>query len=348
MKIKSGIVAIVTFSVIILATSCQKKAPTTFSFAFYNIENLFDTINSEGVNDEKYLPSSKVAWNTERFNHKLDNLSRVIKNIDSAGFPALLGICEVENRGVVEKLIAHPDLINANYSIVHKESPDERGIDVALLYNPKVFTPIRNSFIKPDLWYKKDSVVVEELTRDILYSKGLINNSDTLHVFINHWVSRWGGQEQTEPQRIEIAKTIKRITDSILNIVPQANIIITGDLNDNPTDKSVFNELEAKEITPELKDKTLYNLSLKKFKAGTGSLFYKSWDMFDQIIVSTAMLTGKSGLKLSSPDQEVIKKDWMLYQPKKGPALPSRTASGGNYYGGFSDHLPVMVHIEMN
>lgn len=348
MNTKLNLLAIISFFVIILFSSCENKTPKSFSFAFYNIENLFDTINNEGVTDESYLPVSKVAWNTERYNHKLDNISRVMKSIDSTGFPSLFGICEIENIGVIEDLIAHPDILNANYNILHKDSPDERGIDVALLYDPSVYTPVTTTFVKPDLWENTDSTTNEILTRDILYSVGLVNNSDTLHVFINHWVSRWGGQEKTEPNRIKIAQTIKRITDSILGNNPDANIIIAGDLNDNPTDTSIFHELNALETTVSLKNSSLYNLSLKKFNDGNGSLYYKSWDMFDQIIVSTSLLTGNSGLKVNSFDQSVFKEDWMLYQPKKGPARPSRTASGGRYYGGYSDHLPVWIRIESN
>ncbi len=332
-------IAIITIVIVISLASCSKKTPSSFTFAFYNVENLFDTIDDPTISDEKYLPNSKVAWNTERYNHKLDNLSKVMKGIDTTGFPALFGLCEVENIDVIEHLINHSSLVDAGYSIIHKNSPDGRGIDVALLYNPKIFTPINTMYIVPHFPANPDIK-----TRDILYSKGIINKSDTLHVFINHWVSRWGGQEKTEPNRIQIAKTIKHITDSIMQLQPNANILIAGDLNDNPTDISIFDMLQAKEVTNKLNDKTLYNLSLTQFKNGEGSLYYKSWDMFDQIIVSTAMLTGKNGLKVSSQNQSVYKQDWMLYQPKKGPARPSRTAAG-RYYGGFSDHLPVYIGV---
>jgi len=335
-------------TVIVFLASCQNTTTKSFTFAFYNVENLFDTINDKGVADESYLPDSKVAWNTERYHDKLENMSKVMKSLDSTDLPALFGICEVENLGVVEDLIKHPNLNKAGYKIIHKNSPDERGIDVALLYNPKVFKPITNIFIKPDLWIITDSTTEEVKTRDILYSKGVINNHDTLHVFINHWVSRWGGQEQTEPHRIKIAQTIKNITDSILSITPDANIIIAGDLNDNPTDISVYNHLVAKEPVIDPTEKTLYNLSINQFNDGKGSLYYKSWDMFDQIIVSTSLLTGNNSMMVSSPDQRVFKEDWMLFFPKNGPARPSRTSSGSRYYGGYSDHLPVMVQINVS
>ena len=331
--------ALIALSLLIFLASCSKNTPRSFSFAFYNVENLFDTIDDPNIADENYLPDSKVAWNTKRYLHKLDNMSKVMRNIDTAGFPAIFGLCEVENIHVIRDLVNHSNLIDAGYDILHKDSPDGRGIDVALLYKPEVFNPVNVRYIIP---YFPDDPDLK--TRDILYTKGVVNKYDTLHIFINHWVSRWGGQEKTEPMRIQIAKTIKKITDSILSTQPNANIIIAGDLNDNPTDISIFNGLEAKDVSDKPADKTLYNLSLRQFNEGNGSLYYNSWDMFDQIIISTSLLTGKSGLKVNSPNQIVFKEDWMLYQPKKGPARPSRT-SAGRYYGGFSDHLPVYIKI---
>ncbi|MAE08834.1 MAG: endonuclease [Bacteroidetes bacterium] len=335
-----GTLIISTF-VLVLA-SCSDKKSESFSFAFYNVENLFDTIDDPNIRDESYLPNSKVAWNTERYNHKLDNLSKVMKSIDTSGFPALFGLCEVENIHVIKDLINHTNLVEAGYSIIHQDSPDERGIDVALLYKPDIFKPVTTRFIVPE--FNPES---EDKTRDILYSKGIIVNSDTLHIFINHWMSRWGGQEKTEPFRIQIAGTIKQVTDSILNKQPLANILIAGDLNDNPSDTSILKVLKALGNSNKPVKKSLYNLSLREFQNGIGSLYYKSWDMFDQIIVSTSMVTGKNGLKINAPDQIVFKKDWMLYQPKEGPARPSRT-SAGSYFGGYSDHLPIMVRIQTN
>jgi len=286
------------------------------------------------------LPTSKVAWNSSRYNAKLNNLTKVIKSIDSTNFPALFGLCEVENIDVLKDLVYHSNLKNAGYDIIHKNSNDGRGIDVALLYNPNIFTPVSVNYIKPNFPNNPDLK-----TRDILYSKGVINKSDTLHVFINHWVSRWGGQEETEIFRIQIAQTIKNITDSIMKVQPNANILIAGDLNDNPTDTSILKVLQAAPISKSPNANALYNLSLQTYKNGDGSLYWKTWDMFDQIIVSAAMLTGENGLKTNSKNQSVFKQDWMLYQPKNGPARPSRTASGGRYYGGFSDHLPVYIGI---
>ena len=323
--------------------SCSRKSSLPFSFAFYNVENLFDTIDDPRIRDNSHLPDAQVPWNTERYQTKLDNLARVMASVDSANFPTLFGLCEVENAQVVYELIHHPKLRPASYSLLHKDSPDERGIDVALLYQKDIYTPVETQYIKPVFPIKPDS-----RTRDILYSKGLIYGSDTLHIFINHWVSRWGGREETEPFRRHIGQLLKQKTDSILKVIPKANIIIAGDLNDNPDDLSVAEDLGAKLPQNLIEESSLYNLSWQKFTQGEGTLFYRSWDMFDQIIVSGAMLKGKKGLMVESKDQIIIKYDWMLYQPEKGEARPSRTAGSKSYYGGYSDHLPVLIRISRN
>jgi hypothetical protein len=320
--------------------SCSNKSARHFSFAFYNVENLFDTVDDPRIRDNSHLPDSKVPWTTARYMAKLDNLARVMTAVDSGSYPALFGLCEVENAAVVDALTNHPDLRPAGYQILHKDSPDGRGIDVALLYQEQVFTPVETTYIRPVFPIKPEST-----TRDILYTKGVIFESDTLHIFVNHWVSRWGGQEETEPYRRYIGQLLKRVTDSILRVRPKANIIIAGDLNDNPDDISISSDLGAMLPGEKFQKHSLYNLSWKKYNQGEGTLYYRSWDMFDQVIVSGSMLTGKNGVKLESQDQQIVKYDWMLYQPEKGPARPNRTAGSKSYYGGYSDHLPIFVRM---
>ena len=320
--------------------ACSRQAVQPVSFAFYNVENLFDTIDDPSISDERYLPDSKIPWNTERYLHKLDNLTRVMSSIDSSGFPTLFGLCEVENIEVLLDLINHSDLNAANYHILHKNSPDERGIDVALLYQTEYYTPLTTEYIQ--LTFPLNP---ENKTRDILYSKGLVAKRDTLHIFINHWTSRWGGQKKTEAARRFTGTLLKKITDSILGAQPHANIIIAGDLNDNPDNLSIAEDLGAIQPTDSPKQNKLYNLSSKQYLEGKGTLYYKSWDMFDQVIVSGNMLM-KKGIKVDSFDQTIIKYDWMLYQPKEGSKRPSRTAAGA-YYGGFSDHLPVFIQMSV-
>lgn len=332
---------LVSLLIVVVLASCSKKTSVPFSFAFYNVENLFDTVDDPRIRDNSHLPDSKVPWNTERYQAKLDNLARVISSVDSTGFPTLFGLCEVENIQVIKDLINHPDLERANYQILHKDSPDNRGIDVALLYQPDFYTPVETNYVKLSFPIKPST-----RTRDILYSKGLVDGGDTLHVFINHWMSRWGGQEETEPFRRHTGQLLKQKTDSIFTIRPKANIIIAGDLNDNPDDKSIAEDLQALLPGKKIENNSLYNLSWNKFTQGEGTLYYRSWDMFDQTIVSGSMLKGKNGILIETKDQIIVKYDWMLYQPNKGATRPSRTAGSKAYYGGYSDHLPVFIRMK--
>lgn len=331
---------LVVFLSALLVSSCSKKSHT-FSLAFYNVENLFDTIDDQHKNDNRYLPDSKIPWNTERYYHKLENISKVIAAMDSVELPSVIGLAEVENKAVLQDLVSQPNIAGAHYQILHKESADERGIDVALLYRPDKYTPVETNYIK--LVFPLDPTYN---TRDILYSKGLANNKDTVHIFINHWTSRYGGQEETIPYRKYTAQILKKYTDSLFNINPHVNILIAGDLNDNPDDESVAKDLGAIEPVQPYKNDKLYNLSIKQYKMGSGSLYYHGWDMFDQIIVSTPVLTGENGLQAVSRDQTIVKKDWMLYFPERGEPRPNRTAAG-RYYGGYSDHLPVLLKMNL-
>ena len=335
-------VLIVTLLTALFSNSCQKPTFAPFSFAFYNVENLFDTIDDPAINDSSFLPNSQVAWNSKRYNHKLENIALVISSIDSAHFPTVFGLCEVENQGVLQELLKNPMVVKSNYEILHQDSPDERGIDVALLYDPAKYKPISTKYLK--LTFSDNP---ENKTRDILYSKGLVLGKDTIHIFVNHWVSRWGGQEETEPYRLFTGTFLRNVVDSIFSLNPKANILIAGDLNDNPTDPSIAENLNT--VLPEMpySDNTLYNLSLKQYLDGNGTLYYKSWDMFDQVIVSGSLLTGSNNIRAISPDQKIFKKDWLLFKPQNGEVRPNRTASGRNYYGGFSDHLPVFIELEV-
>ena len=341
MKKNNLLVAVIVLLVIITSCSKPEKKSTLKAIGFYNVENLFDTINNPEINDGKYTPESDFNWDSEKYNHKLNQLARVISSMDTInGFPSVIGLSEVENKGVVEDLINNDQLKEANYSIIHKDSPDGRGIDVAMIYRSEDFRPVETNFLKVNL---PDS---GNATREILYCKGVLADADTLHLFFNHWVSRWGGQEKTEPFRIYIAKMLKHLSDSIQNVNQDAKILMAGDLNDNPTDTSVFHVLKALEVSKQIKSNSLYNLALTKFKNGEGSLYYHSWDMFDQVIVSPSMLKSNQTVSLKEDSQRIIKYDWMLYEAKDGTKRPNRTAAR-SYYGGFSDHLPVMVYIKV-
>lgn len=338
-KIFLGLIA--AFSLVIFTSSCQTKHEAPVSVAFYNVENLFDTIDNPNTRDSDFLPTGKVAWNTERYNRKLNHIAKVISSMEQGSFPSLLGLAEVENRKVVEDLIHQKSLVKAGYAILHKDSPDERGIDVALLYRPKIFHPVETKFIRMQFPSEPD-----DKTRDILYSKGIVYGQDTVHVFVNHWVSRYGGQEVTDSLRRYQGYFLKKICDSIMRVEPKANIVIMGDLNDDPTDFSLVHALGALKPVSNPKDGSLYNLADIPYSEGKGSLYYKSWDLFDQIIVSASMLNGQNGIKVNSDSETIFKKDWMLYKRRNGVKVPNRTMSSRSYFGGYSDHLPVMIDME--
>lgn len=313
----------------------------SISIAFYNVENLFDTIDSPDTEDSEFLPGSKLGWDTKKVNQKIENISKVLLSMNKIP-PAIIGLCEVENKEIVSDLIQQSDLKNYDYKIIHKDSPDFRGIDVALIYKEGSYTPIKNEWIKIQFPFATDYT-----TRDILYSKGLLSNNDTIHIFVNHWTSRWGGQEATEAKRIFLAELLKEKTNSILSKNANSNIIIMGDLNDNPTDKSLMEGLNCSSISDHINPQKMYNLSLPKYQNGDGTLFYKSWDLFDQMVVSGNLILTNSHSKIKENTHYILKEDWMLFTDNKGIKRPSRTASSGRHYGGYSDHLPVWIELEL-
>lgn len=339
-KLKLPIILLVA-ALATLSYGCSDKAPKKFNIAFYNVENLFDTINDEGVRDEGFTPQSAINWDSEKYFKKLNDIARVLSVIDSTNLPVIVGLAEVENQGVLNDLVSKTKLKGGKYSIVHFESPDERGIDVALLYRGQYFTPIHS---KPHpLSFDFDK---EDKTRDMLYFKGIIANHDTLHIMVDHWPSRSGGQEKSDPKRRAAAANVKRVSDSILRINPNANIIIMGDFNDNPDNASMQEILKAKPLHSKISKGNLYNLALKKFENGEGTLYWKSWDLFDQIIVSGNVIEGNNQYKLNPHDIQIVKEDWMLFARKDGVKVPNRTAGRNDYYGGYSDHLPVYISFE--
>ncbi|MFC2104501.1 endonuclease/exonuclease/phosphatase family protein [Bacteroidota bacterium] len=309
----------------------------TSTIVFYNVENLFDTINDPSTKDDDYTPEGKKNWTNTRYSKKLNDIAKVISSVNKEALPCLIGFAEIENRSVLEDLIKTDYLKDINYKIIHEESSDIRGIDVGLIYNPKDFTYLMHKKIPIPL-------DTEYKVRDILYMKGVLNNEDTLHVFVNHWKSRSGGQEKTEPQRIQCAQTLKNTVDSILTKNIKANIVIIGDLNDEPTDKSIFETLRANNSNENL---SLNNLMLSLSREGLGTHSYRGdWSMLDHIIVSKSLLKNNSGYIIENGKAHIFSADWITYENKEGHKSPNRTYGGSNYYGGYSDHYPVYVILK--
>jgi len=311
---------------------------------FYNLENLFDTINTEGVFDEEFTPEGKKNWNAQRYQLKKSMLAGVIKGIgDTANVkgPAVMGLCEVENISVIKDLVAHNELQDLNYQIVHQDSPDKRGIDVAFIYQPTYFVLDHYKAIPLFIYDDKDGDRI--YTRDQLVVSGKLLG-ETTHFIINHWPSRYGGEERSRPARKKAAELCRSIVDSIHAIDASANIVIMGDLNDDPHNISVKNELRAL-IKSELKEGDLYNTLAEKHQQGEGTLCYRgTWNMFDQIIITQNLLNETDGLNYKG--SYVFVNSDLKVNEGKYTGYPFRTYVGKRYDGGYSDHFPVYMILE--
>lgn len=338
---------IVLLSILLLASplainaqSCKKGS---FLVMFYNVENLFDTLNVSGKSDKEFTPEGSSNWTSERYWKKIGDISKVIDQVGEQKTADIVGLAEVENRRVLEDLIDTKPLKKKDYAIVHHESHDERGIDVAMLYNSSTVKILHKENIFVDFAWD-----VDDRTRDILYVKLLADEKDTLHMFVNHWKSRGGGVEATAPKRIRSADIARQYIDSLFNVNTQSKIILMGDLNDNPDNTSVRRVLDANGVFDQ-DGTSLYNLAWKPYKRGEGSYHYwreDTWNMFDQLIISRALLRDTtSGLKAVNEEQCIFKREWILHEEDDGDKVPSKTY-GKEYYGGVSDHLPVYFYLD--
>ncbi len=310
-------------------------------FVFYNVENLFDTKDDSLTRDDEFTPGGDKGWTYNRYMEKVDRIARVITGIGEWQAPEMIGLCEIENRGVLLDLAAHRLLSSYNYRIIHRDSPDERGIDVAFLYRPESFAPVFNQWLEVVFDWQPGS-----LTREILHVKGYVPGSDTLHLFINHWPSRWGGVAASEPRRAAAAAKLRHCIDSLFMVEEIPGIIIAGDFNDNPTDASITAVLGAREIF-DGNPKALYNLMHTIHSdQQSGTLKYAGdWETYDQIIVSGKLL-GSGGLFVEENRAYVYSPPYLLTDDERRMGKkPFRTYLGPAYLGGFSDHLPVYIDL---
>ena len=326
--------------ILTIVLSCNEKELKTAAVAFYNLENLFDTEPDSSSINEPFTPEGEKKWDQVRYTNKLKNLAKVIGELANGGAPTFLGVCEVENKKVLEDLIAQPSLKKENYAIVHIDSPDERGIDVGFIYKKSIFTVEHFTAHQPDLSYCKD------LTRDILHVQGKVINGETLHFIINHWPSRGGGSEASESKRIAAATTLNNIKVSILKTEPNAKIIVMGDFNDEPSDKSIAEVLDVSCNQSNTAKGQFFNAFCDIEKAGKGSYLYRdSWDMLDQIMVSSTLLSDTNAIHFKNNSATIKSETWML-QTGKYEGYPLRTYGGNTYLNGYSDHLPVFILIQ--
>lgn len=306
---------------------------------FYNVENLFDTKDDPRTDDDEFTPSGYKEWDETRYKEKLGRITTVMSYLDK--LPVLIGLVEIENRTVLEDLCKTGKMASLDYGIVHFDSPDRRGIDCALLYDRAVFHVDEST---------KYPVQLEDnpnyLTRDILYVKGTFSGNVAAHIFVNHWSSRREGQLETEHKRIAAAKILREKVDHIQQNDPKANIIILGDFNDHPTDKSLEKILRAKESGYESHG-DLINLLYDEHVLGKGtSVHEREWSVIDQIIVSQPLYDGSSGLGMENRDAVIMREDALIYTYPDGGQKPSSSYGGKKYYGGFSDHLPVYIILK--
>ena len=327
-----------------ITSQAQKKQYKSAIIGFYNLENLFDTIDNTLINDEEFLPSGIRNYNTAIYRDKLKKLASVIAQMGTTytpDGPAILGVAEIENDTVLNDLIKETQLKKRNYQFVHYDSKDARGVDVGLLYNPTYFSVIASDKLFVSLpTGSKDAYY----TRDILWVKGKLNG-ELIHLYVNHWPSRSGGEKRSEPGRIAAAAVCRKHIDSILLKEPNAKIVVMGDLNDDPTNKSVEKVLRAVDKDQLDQQGALFNPWLDLFRNGIGTLAYQdAWGLFDQIIVSKQWLNkDQSGFFLYQ--HHVFNKEFLVENNGRYKGYPMRTWDGNSYRGGYSDHFPAYLLI---
>lgn len=328
---------------LLLTFFCFPRSEPPFKVTFYNVENLFDPENNPDKDDDDFTPEGKRKWNNYRYYNKIKNLGKVISNTGEWDIPALVGLCEIENEKVLKDLARHSPLMKFEYRYVLTDSDDVRGMNVALLYQRDRFKYIEHQEIQPLLSNNSKK------TRNILYVTGMIITGDTLDVFICHYPSRREGQKETEKDRIQVSNALRATIDSLFSVRKYPQILIMGDFNDEPKDKSIYQILGAKEISDISEADHLYNLfySISK-ESKIGSYKYKEdWNFLDQILVSGNLLNQESPFRIKPDSPRIYQADYILTEDiTQGGLRPLKTYHGYRHEGGFSDHLPVCVGFE--
>ncbi len=323
----------------------EKKKFKIHTVAFYNLENLFDTINDTTKNDEASPIMEMKGDIQEVYKKKVHNMARVISDIGADvtnNSPVIIGVSEVENRSVMEDVINDPLLLDKDYGIVHYDSPDRRGIDVGLFYQKKLFTPLFTS--NHELVIYDDDSRERIYTRDQLLVSGKLED-ELVHVIVNHWPSRRGGEARSRPKRVAAAKLNKKIIDSLQTIDPYAKIFIMGDLNDDPTNASVKDVLKAEKDKEDVGLKGIYNPMESFFKMGLGSNAYRdSWSLFDQIMITQPLLE-KDYSSFRFYKAGIFNKNYLVNKKGRWKGYPLRSYADGGFTDGFSDHFPVYIYL---
>ena len=319
----------------------QPKKLALYGIAFYNLENLFDTCHDYGKNDWEFMPNGTYKWTGTKYKAKLHNLSRVLSELCTSKIKAgasVIGVSEVENRGVLEDLLREPALRDRGFRILHFDGPDRRGVECAVLYNPRFFH-LTDSCLVPYVYPNNDTT---HITRGFLVATGELAG-EMVHVIVNHWPSR-GAQS---PVRERAGVQVRAVKDSLLRLYPNSHVIIMGDLNDDPKNKSVTEGLGAVHRKKDVKSNAdMFNPFWDTlYKTGQGTLMYQGkWNLFDQIIVSGG-LVGDDRSRLQYYNNEVFVRDYLLQHEGKYKGAPLRTHAAGVWLNGYSDHLPTSIYL---
>lgn len=326
--------------------SQEKKEFKVRTIAFYNIENLFDTENDPFTFDDDRTPEGKDVWTPKKYKDKLKKLSKVLSEIgsDISNFPpAVIGLCELENLEVLEDLVAQDLLEKYNYQIVHYDSPDRRGVDVALIYQKDLFTPM-NSQSRRLLIYDLENPLERVFSRDQLVVSGIFEG-EPMHFIVNHWPSRSGGEARSSYRREKAALLNKQIIDSLHQIDPYAKIISMGDFNDDPSNKSIKKVLNTSGEQDKTIVRQLYNPMESLSRKGLGSLAYRDgWNLFDQILLTYPFLI-KDYSGYSFYKAGIFNANYLITPTGQFRGYPFRSYDYGGYTGGYSDHFPVYVYL---
>jgi hypothetical protein len=332
----------ITFTILICSfLQVFSQNENTIAVGFYNLENFYDTINDPIVNDDEFTPDGANAYSGAVFIKKVENLATVISQMGmdkTVNGLSILGVAEIENADVLKVLCNHPKLKARNWKVVHFQGPDERGVDCGLLYNPALFKVIAAT----SLTVPVDSG--DRPTRDVLYVVGNLSG-DTVHVFVNHWPSRRGGESATREKRKTAARVSKNVIDSLMKINPYTKVIDMGDLNDDPINASLTEVLATNWKIDEVKKGGLYNPWTSFYKKGIGTMAYQdTWGLFDQIILSYGFLK-KIGGGLQYKEAEIFNRNFMVEKFGQYKGYPKRSYSNAVWNDGYSDHYPTILYF---
>ncbi len=344
-------------ALLLLPMVAQDRRYNMYGVMFYNLENLFDTINANGNYDLEFSPQGARQWNHEKYWQKQHNMAYAISQIVTQGTPdgpVLIGVSEIENITVLQDLVRQPELKSRHYQIVHHDGPDRRGVDVGLLYNPRVFKVLNVTNQRLDGRYFSaigygDQYNPDFRTRDQLCVTGMLAG-EKVSVLVNHWPSRLGGQEQSSYLREAAAEMARQTIDSLLRDDPNQGIFFMGDLNDDPHDRSCAKYLCAKRDMKDVASTSdLFNPWWKILDKGIGTLAYKGqWNLFDQIICNGYFLRhyeGKDKPQLTFLRADVLNRDFLKTNEGDRQGYPLRTYSGGVFLNGYSDHFPTIIYL---